>query len=75
VAWTISDLLEDILQQDPSLAKKIFLLGDCTSAVTVPDGQGGFFVDYTDDADKAFAKFERAGMKLVKSTDSIADWL
>lgn len=75
VAWTISDLLEDILQKDPSLAKKIFLLGDCTSAVTVPDGNGGFFVDYTDDADSAFAKFERAGMRLVKSTDMVADWL
>lgn len=74
VAWTIADLLEDILAKDPALASKIYLLGDCTSAVTVPDGRGGFLVDYTKQADEAFARFEAAGMHIVQSTDPIDTW-
>ncbi len=74
VAWTIDDLLRDIAKQDPSLARKVYLLEDCTSPVTVPDGNGGFAVDYTQDADAAFAKFAAAGMHLVKSTDPIDTW-
>jgi len=64
VAWTISDLLEDVQSANPELAKKIYLLEDCTSAVVVPG-----VVDHTDAADKAFARFAEAGMKIVKSTD------
>ncbi len=41
------------------------------SAVTVPDGKGGFAVDFTAEADKALARFAAAGMNLVKSTDPI----
>jgi nicotinamidase-related amidase len=63
VAWTISDLLYDIQKADASLAKKVYLLEDCTSPVVVPGA------DFTDAADDAFAKFEKAGMHLVKSTD------
>lgn len=74
VAWSIDDLLTDIQKQDPALARKIYLLSDCTSPVTVPDGNGGFVVDYTDDADKAFARFEAAGMHVVKSTDPMHTW-
>src|SRR5512143_600220 len=33
VAWTISDLLEDISASDPTLAQKVYLLEDCTSPV------------------------------------------
>jgi nicotinamidase-related amidase len=64
VAWTISDLLEDIQATDPKLAKKIHLLEDCSSPVVVPG-----VVDHTDAADKAFARFADSGMKIVKSTD------
>jgi nicotinamidase-related amidase len=64
VAWTISDLLEDIKATDPELARKIYLLEDCTSPVVVPD-----VVDHTDAANKAFDSFAKAGMKIVKSTD------
>jgi nicotinamidase-related amidase len=63
VAWTIADLLGDLRKDDPALAEKIYLLEDCTSPVVVPGA------DYTEQADAAFARFAKAGMHLVKSTD------
>lgn len=69
VAWTIEDLLHEINQVDAGLAKKIYLLEDCTSPVVVPG-----VVDYSEQADKAFAKFSAAGMHLVKSSLPIAEW-
>jgi nicotinamidase-related amidase len=63
VAWTVSDLLEDIQITDPQLAKKIFLLEDCTSPVVVPGA-----VDHSDESDAAFEKFAAAGMHIVQST-------
>ncbi len=65
VAWTVSDLLDDIMLVDPQLAKKVFLLEDCTSPVVVPG-----VVDHTDAADAAYDRFASAGMHLVKSTDN-----
>jgi hypothetical protein len=47
---------------------------DCMSAVTVPDGKGGFAADFTADANAAIQKFADAGMHLVKSTDPITSW-
>ncbi|MEO8707173.1 MAG: cysteine hydrolase family protein, partial [Kofleriaceae bacterium] len=41
VKSTIDDLLGEIAAQDPALAKKVYLVTDCMSAVTVPDGKGG----------------------------------
>ncbi len=74
VKSSIGDLLLDILKQDPTLAKKVYILKDCTSAVVVPDGKGGFAVDFTADADKAMAEFAAAGMNLVDSTAPIESW-
>jgi nicotinamidase-related amidase len=74
VAWTIDDLLNEIKAVDPDLAKKVYLLEDCTSSVAVPNPKGGFFADFTDDADKAFARFAQEGMHLVKSTDPADTW-
>jgi len=68
VAWTIDDLLEGT-QADRRLAQKVYLLEDCSSPVVVPD-----VVDYTDDAAAAFARFARAGMHVVRSTDPIETW-
>jgi nicotinamidase-related amidase len=65
VAWTISDLLEDIALTDLELAKKIYLLEDCTSPVVVPG-----VVDHTDAADAAYERFAKAGMNIVKSTEN-----
>jgi nicotinamidase-related amidase len=64
VAWTVQDLLEDINATDPELARKIYLLEDCTSPVVVPG-----VVDHTDAADAAYQKFAKAGMHIVKSVD------
>lgn len=69
VAWTIQDLLDEILVQDPELVKKVYLLEDCTSPVVVPG-----VIDFTDQANEAFKKFADAGMNVVKSTDPIEDW-
>ena len=69
VAWTIADLLDDPTVRDRGLAEKVYLLEDCTSAVVVPGA-----VDYTDEADAAFARFAAAGAKIVRSTDPIESW-
>ncbi|MBW4634236.1 MAG: cysteine hydrolase family protein [Iphinoe sp. HA4291-MV1] len=69
VAWTVDDLLTEIQQIDSSLAKKVYLLEDCTSPVVVPG-----VVDYSEAADAAFEKFAAAGMHLVQSTQSILSW-
>lgn len=69
VAWTISDLLDQIQANDPSLVDKVYPLEDCTSPVMVPE-----VIDYTDQADAAFKRFATAGMHIVRSTDPIASW-
>ena len=67
VAWTIDDLLEhDDLRQ---LAECTYLLEDCTSPIVVPG-----VVDYTEQADAAFQRYEAAGMHVVRSTDPIETW-
>ncbi len=74
VASSTDDLLHEINAQDPELAKKVYVVTDLMSAVTVPDGKGGFYLDCTSQAEMAFARWEKAGMKLVTSTVSMADW-
>ena len=68
VAWTVSDLLEDIALTDLELAKKVYLLEDCSSPVVVPG-----VVDHTDAADAAYERFAKAGMNIIQSTKSISD--
>ena len=55
---------------DPQLAQKVYLLDDCASPVVVPG-----VVDFTPQAEAAYARFVAAGMKLVQSTDAIQDWV
>lgn len=75
VAWTIDDLLGDILAKDPALARKVYLLEDCTTSIVVKDpATGAVIFDYGPDADSAFDKFRNAGMHVVKSTDPIQGW-
>jgi nicotinamidase-related amidase len=69
VAWTIDDLLEAPGVSERELAREVYLLEDCTSPVVVPG-----VVDYTEQADAAFARFAAAGMHVVRSTDPIASW-
>ena len=74
VKSTIDDLLDEIIAQDPALVKKVYILSDCMSSVTVPDGQGGFIADFTPQCEEALQRFADAGMNIVNSTDAIADW-
>lgn len=74
VKSSIDDLLTEIVAKDPALAKKIFVLEDCMSSVTVPNPAGGFFADYTPEAAAALRKFSDAGMHVVRSTDPMESW-
>lgn len=74
VASSIDDFLGEILQKDPSLVEKVYVLGDCMSSVAVPDGAGGFAADFTPQGEEALEKFAKAGMHVVKSTDPIESW-
>jgi len=74
VKSTIDDLLGEIAAHDPALASKVYLVTDCMSAVTVPDGKGGLAADFTPQAAAALQKFADAGMHLVTSTTPISSW-
>ena len=65
VAWTIDDLLAEARV----LAERVYLLEDCTSPVVVPGA-----VDYTEEANAAFARFAGDGMHIVRSTDPLETW-
>ena len=68
LAWTIDDLLQD-RQVRTQLARRTYLLEDCTSAVVVPGA-----IDYTSEADAAFERYAAAGMHVVRSTEPIGEW-
>ncbi|HUL77715.1 MAG TPA: isochorismatase [Vicinamibacteria bacterium] len=70
VAWTVEDLLADIRSRDDSLARRIVLLDDCSSAVVVPG-----VVDFTDAAEVAYSRFAAAGMRRARSADPVESWL
>lgn len=69
VAWTITDLLGDILEHDPKLVSRVYLLEDCSSPVVVPG-----VVDYSEAADAAFERFKAAGMHVVRSSEPMETW-
>lgn len=69
VAWTVSDLLDQIMEADPALAEKVYLLEDCTTPIVIPD-----VVDFTEDANRAFQRFSDHGMHIVKSTEPVTSW-
>ena len=69
VAWTVDDLLKELMQRDRRLVEKVYLLEDCASPVVIPD-----VVDYTAPANAAYQKFADAGMHLVRSSEPIHTW-
>jgi nicotinamidase-related amidase len=69
VAWTVADLLTEIQAVDPSLARKVYLLEDCSSPVTVPG-----VVDFSDPANQAYRRFAEAGMHVVRSDQPLETW-
>ena len=74
VLSTIDDILDEILSQDPALARKVYIMTDCMSSVVVKDPSGNVLADFTPQAEAALKRFEAAGMHLVKSTDPIDTW-
>ena len=69
VAWTIDDLLNEIMDSDKQLTEKVYLLEDCTTPVVIPG-----VIDYTKQANDAFQRFADAGMHVVRSSDPIVSW-
>jgi nicotinamidase-related amidase len=65
VAWTV----EDLLRLAPELAPRLYLLEDCSSPVVVPGA-----VDFTAEAEAAFARFAAAGAHVVRSTEPMERW-
>ena len=69
VAWTVDDLLKELMLRDKQLVEKVYLLEDCASPVVIPD-----VVDFTEPADAAYQRFADAGMHVVRSSDPIHTW-
>ena len=74
VRSSVDDFLDEIRARDERLAEKCYVVTDCTSAVTVPDGEGGFVADFTPFMEEAFERYAAAGMHLVQSTTDMRDW-
>jgi nicotinamidase-related amidase len=76
VKSSIEDLLDEIKAQDESLARKVYVMKDCMSAVAVPDPshRGQFLFDFTPQAEEALKKFQDAGMHVVDSTTALPDF-
>lgn len=68
VKSSIDDFLDEIVAKDAALARKVYILEDCMSAVVVPGA------DFTPQAEAALERFRNAGMHVVKSTDPIRSW-
>lgn len=69
VAWSIDHLLSEILETDPKLTKKVYLLEDATSPVMVPG-----VVDFTSQANEAYERFAKHGMHRVTTTTPLQKW-
>jgi len=74
VRSTVDDLLEGIRARDPALARRVYLLTDCMSSVAVPDGQGGFVSDFTEETEAALSRYAEAGMQLVRAQTPLEGW-
>ncbi len=70
VRESIADLLKEIRHEDPLLARKVYIMQDCTAAVVIPGGP-----DFTEEGERALESFQDAGMHLVHSTDPLESWL
>jgi nicotinamidase-related amidase len=69
VAYTIQDLLDEIVGIDPKQVERVYLLEDCTSPVVIPG-----VISYAAQADEAYQRFAAAGIKIVQSTDPVTAW-
>ncbi len=74
VKSTVQDLLDAIRRQDPSLARRVYLLTDCMSSVVVRGADGAILADFTEAAEETLDEAASAGMHLVSSTDPMESW-
>jgi nicotinamidase-related amidase len=77
VKSTLDDLIEAIAAHDPALAKRVFILEDCMSAVTVRGegaDEGVFVADFSPDAAAAIERCRRVGMNVVGSDVPMEEW-
>ena len=76
VRSSVDDLLEAIRVRDPKLARRVYVLKDAMSAVTVPDPAraGAFLFDFTPHAEEAFGRWREAGMHLVDTPTPLSEW-
>ncbi len=74
VKSTVQDLLEEIRQEDPSLAGKVYIMTDCMSSVVVRGDDGTILADFTEAAEQTLDEAASAGMHLVRSTDPMESW-
>lgn len=76
VKSSVEDLLGEIQDRDPKLARKLYLLEDGMSAVAVPDPQeeGAFLFDFTPQVEDAMERFAAAGVRIVRSDQPLDHW-
>jgi len=77
VRSSLLDLLREIRERDERLARKVYVLRDCMSAVAISDPvrPGELLVDFTPQAEAALAELRAAGMHVVDSTTLTERWL
>jgi len=69
VKESINDFLREIKAHDPSLAKKVYIMRDCSASVVIPG-----VIDFTPMAEAAYDKWSDAGMNVVESTTLMEEW-
>ena len=74
VSSMLEGLMNEVRQKEPGLLKKIYIVTDCMSSVTVTDQTGSMVADFTPDTEEALKRFSAAGMHLVKSTTPMGEW-
>lgn len=77
VRHTLEDLFAEIQSRDVFLADRVYVLTDCMTPIAVSDPQksGAYLQDFTQETQKMFDRLQAAGMHLVESTGSVAEWL
>jgi nicotinamidase-related amidase len=72
VLSTLNDIQAHVLQHDPSLAQKIWILEDAMSPVPAPPlSPLPAHLDFPRIADQALEQWRKAGMKVVKTSDAV----
>ncbi len=72
VLSTLNDIQEHVMQSDPKLAEKIWILEDAMSPVPAPPlSPLPAHLDFPRIATEALEKWKKAGMKVVKTSDVV----